>query len=85
MKRSGVLRPLPSPRWIIDLPVSHKWQVRQGVGGSDLRRKKYAMPECVCVEIMMQTNSNCVKNETFTILTSDETCTGSYIERLHTQ
>jgi len=28
-----------------------------------LPRKIYAMPECVIVEIGMQTNSNCMKNK----------------------
>ena len=39
-----------------------------GVGGDDdlLARKNYARPECMSVEIGMQTHSNCVKNKTFT-------------------
>ena len=36
-----------------------------GVGGDDdlLARKNYAMPECMSVEIGMQTHSNCVRNK----------------------
>jgi len=34
-------------------------------GGDLLARKKYAMPECVSVEIGMQTHSKCIKTKTF--------------------
>jgi len=36
-----------------------------GGGGDLLARKKYAMPECVSVEIGMQTHSKCIKTKTF--------------------
>jgi len=48
-----------------------------GGGGGDLfARKKYAMPECVSVEIGVQTHSKCAKNES--------TQKDSYIKSLHT-
>ena len=45
------------------------------LGGCDFlaRKKNYAIPECVSVEIGMQTHSNCMKSKQFTSLTSNET------------
>ena len=38
-----------------------------------LPEKKFVMPECVSVEIGMQTQANCMKKKTFTVLALNET------------